>query len=131
MKTLAQWLQGQLEARGLTQAAASVHAGVSTATISQMLNQDHVPSFEILFRLADFFETPREKILRIVAGMPIGGDPPPGDEDEYLVEELVEEFRQVPDEWKGEVLQQVRMFQRLAAQRPARLVAEEGAGDEA
>lgn len=113
MKSLAEWLQTQLQARGMTQAAAAVHAGVSGATISQILNQDHIPRIETLFRLADFFETPREQVLRIAARMPLGqGDS--RDEDDYLIEELVEQFRQVPDEWKEEAIRQMQMFQRLA-----------------
>ena len=124
MKTLAHWLQNQLSARGLTQAAASVHAGVSPATISQMLTQDHIPRIETLFRLADYFDTPREQILRIAARMPIG-DEQPVEEDDYLIEELVEEFRQVPDEWKKEAVRQIQMFRRLADQPPARFIGEE------
>ena len=123
MKTLAQWLQYQLRDRGLTQAAVSVHAGVSSATISHMLNQDHIPRIETLFRLADYFNTPREQILRIAARMPIGGEPP--EESDYLIEELVDEFRQVPDEWKEEAVRQIQMFRRLADHPPARFIGEE------
>ena len=124
MKTLAHWLQYQLRARGLTQTAVSVHAGVSPATISQMLNQDHIPRIETLFRLADYFDTPRDKILRIAARMPIGDDQPP-EENDYLIEELVDEFRQVPDEWKEEAVRQIQMFRRLADHPPARFIGEE------
>jgi len=124
MKTLAQWLQHQLNDSGLTQAAVSVHAGVSPATVSQMLNQDHIPRIEILFRLADYFHTPREQILRLAARMPIGDEPPPED-DHYLVEELVDEFRQVPDEWKEEALRQIQLIRRLSTQPPARFIGEQ------
>ena len=124
MKTLAHWLQNQLSARGLTQAAASVHAGVSPATISQMLTQDHIPRIETLFRLADYFDTPREQILRIAARMPLGDEPPPED-DAYLIDELLEEFRQVPDEWKEEALRQIALIRRLSTQPPARFIGEE------
>ena len=127
MKTLAEWLQRQLQTRGLTQAAVSVHAGVSGATISEMLNKGHIPRIEILFRLADYFETPREKVLRIAARMPVGDEEPP-EGDEYLIEELVEEFRQVPDEWKEEALRQIAMFRRLAEMPSVRFIGEDEGG---
>jgi transcriptional regulator with XRE-family HTH domain len=123
MTTLAQWLQTQLRTSGLTQQAASVHAGVSAATISQMLNQGHIPRIEILFRLADYFQTPREQVLRIAARMPVGDDP--HGEDDYLIEELVEEFRQVPDAWKEEAVRQIAMFRRLAEMPSVRFIGEE------
>ena len=124
MMTLAQWLQYQLRTRGLTQQAVSVHAGVAPATISHVLNQDHIPRIETLFRLADYFDTPREQILRIAARMPIGDEPPPED-DAYLIDELLEEFRQVPDEWKEEAVRQIQMFRRLADHPPARFIGEQ------
>ena len=100
MNTLAHWLQTQFEGRGLTQATASVHAGVSAAIISEILNQDHIPAIKILLGLADCFETPREKILRVAARMPTGEGPPPEGEDDYPVEALLEELHRIPDEWK-------------------------------
>ena len=124
MKTLAQWLQYRIQTEGLTQQAVSVHAGVSPATVSQILNQDHIPRIEILFRLADYFHTPREQILRLAARMPIGDQPPP-DADHYLIDELVDEFRQVPDQWKEEALHQIQLIRRLTTQPPARFIGEE------
>ena len=124
MKTLAQWLQYQLRAGGLTQQTVSVHAGVSPTTISQMLNQDHIPRIETLFRLADYFQTPREQILRIAARMPLGDEPPPED-DHYLIDELLEEFRQVPDQWKEEALHQIALIRRLSTQPTARFIGEQ------
>ena len=124
MKTLAQWLQNQLNARGLTQTAVAVHAGVSSSTLSQMLTQDHIPRIDTLFRLADYFETPREQILRIAARMPIG-DEPPREDDHYLIDELLEEFRQVPDQWKEEAVRQIELIRRLSTQPPARFIGEQ------
>ena len=123
MITLAQWLKEQLQARDLTQLEAAVHAGVSGGTHSEILNKDHIPRLEILFRLADYFHTPREYVIRLAARMPIEDSQPVDDEEEALIEELVEEFRKVPDEWKPEVLVQMRMFTRLANLPPVRFVA--------
>jgi len=124
MKSLAQWLQNELRARGLTQAAASTHAGVSPATMSQILAQDHIPTMEILFRLADYFGTPRENVLRIAARIPLPGDEP-ADEDEAIIMELLEEFRQIPDEWKETAINQVAELRRAAERPSARIIGEE------
>ena len=45
--------------------------------------------------------------------------------DEPLIRELVEEFRQVPDEWKPVAVEQIAQFRRLAELRPVRMVGEE------
>jgi len=74
MATLAAWLREQLARRNLTKQAATVHVGVSGATLSHTLNRDHVLRRDILFRLADYFDTPCEDLLRLAARMPAGGD---------------------------------------------------------
>jgi transcriptional regulator with XRE-family HTH domain len=127
MSTLAEWLKGQIEANDLTQQKVSVYAGVSGATLSDILNRGHIPRIELLFRLADFFETPREQVLRLAARMPIEGSDPV-DEDDYLIQDLLEAFRQVPDDRKPLVLQQVQLAVRLATLPPARLIGEEEEG---
>ena len=70
MAELASWLQSELRRRGLTQNAAAVYAGVGQATLSDMLNKGHIPKVETLFRLADYFEIPREQVLRMAGHLP-------------------------------------------------------------
>ena len=113
MTTLAEWLRTQLQERQLTQQQAAVYIGISGATISDILNQAHLPRLEILFRLADFFQTPREYLVRLVASMPID-DSQPTDDHDYLVEELLDEFRKLPDDWKPEAINQLRLLVRLS-----------------
>jgi transcriptional regulator with XRE-family HTH domain len=125
MYTLAEWLKDQIRARDLTQQKVSVYAGVSGATLSDILNRGHIPKMELLFRLADFFETPREQVLRLAARMPIEGSEAV-DQDDYLIQDLLEAFRQVPDDRKPLVLQQVQLAVRLATLPPVRLIGEEG-----
>jgi transcriptional regulator with XRE-family HTH domain len=128
MNDLANWLRGKLQRQGLTQGEAAVYAGVGQATISDMLNKGHVPKVETLFRLADYFETPRDEVLRLAGHLPpaTGDDTPAGirGEDEALIRELVAEFRRVPDEWKAVAIEQVAQFRRLAELRPVRLIGE-------
>ena len=70
MSGLAVWLRDQLEQRGLTQNALAVYANVSQATISDILNKDYIPKVEALFRLADYFGTSRDTILRLAGHLP-------------------------------------------------------------
>jgi transcriptional regulator with XRE-family HTH domain len=127
MNSLADWLREQIKANGLTQQKVSVYAGVSGATLSDMLNRDHIPKIELLFRLADFFETPREQVLRLAARMPIEGSEAV-DRDDYLIQDLLEAFRKVPDDRKPLVLQQVQLAVRLATLPPVRMIGEEEEG---
>ena len=130
METLAEWLREQIHARGMTQKAVSAVAGVSAPTLTEILRYGHVPRLELLFRLADFFETPREYVLRLAARMEIEGSEPVEDTD-YLKSELLEEFRKVPDEWKEEAIRQVELVARLTNRPAVRMVGEEeGHGEE-
>ena len=123
-RTLAEWLEGQIQAHELTQQATAVYAGVSGATLSDILNKGHLPRLEILFRLADYFDTPREYVVRLAARMPIE-DSRPIDQEDYLVQELLDAFRRVPDDWKPEALAQVQMFVRLANRPSVRFVGDD------
>lgn len=138
MNDLATWLRGELQRHGLTQGQAAVYAGVGQATISDMLNKGHMPKVETLFRLADYFETPRDEVLRLAGHLPpVTGDTQAGigRKDAALVRELVAEFRRVPDEWKTVAIEQVAQLRRLAELRPVRLIGEgeeteaQGSGD--
>ena len=132
MSDLAAWLRAELNRRGLTQNVVAVYAGVGQATISDILNKGHVPKVETLFRLADYFETSREQILRLAGHLSperiteeAGGGLALGGQDEALVRELLREFRQVPDEWKVVAVEQVAQFRRLAELRPMRVIGED------
>ena len=127
MTALGRWLRRELDRNGLTQNEAAVYAGVASATLSEILNKGHVPKVETLFRLADYFETPRVEVLRVAGHLPPTGDAGADVADEPLIRELVEEFRQVPDEWKPVAIEQVAQFRRLAELRPVRMVGEEPA----
>jgi len=122
---LGRWLRRELNRNGLTQNQAAVYAGVASATLSEILNKGHVPKVETLFRLADYFQTSRVEVLRVAGHLPPEGDPGADVADEPLIRELVEEFRQVPDEWKAVAIEQMAQFRRLAELRPVRMVGEE------
>lgn len=132
MNELSAWLREQLRRRDLTQTEAAVYAGVGQATISDIINKGHVPKIETLFRLADFFDTSREQVLRAAGHLP-----PPGQgsaersgvldiegEDEELVRSLLYEFHRLPAEWKQVAVDQVAVFRRLAEVGPAHFIGE-------
>lgn len=126
---LARWLRRELQKRRLTQNRAAVYAGVAPATISEILNKEHIPKVETLFRLADYLNTSREQVLRLAGHLPpvtASDDLFPEGEDQGLVRELLDEFRQVPDEWKPTVIENVAQFRRLAELQPVRFVGEVG-----
>ena len=130
MTELATWIRAQMQERGYNQIQTAVHTGVAQGTLSEVLHKDHIPQIETLFRLADHFGADRVEIL-FIAGhlhtadtLPRGHHPQP-DRRDYLVDELVQEFRKVPDEWKQEVIAQTRMFVRLANRPPMRIIGDD------
>lgn len=76
MTELATWLQAQMQDRGYNQIQTAVHTGVAQGTLSEILHKDHIPQIEILFRLAEHFNTSRVEIL-ILAGHLQRADQPP------------------------------------------------------
>ena len=128
---LSAWLKSQLKQRHVTAHTVVVGAGVGAATISDILRMGHIPRIDTLIRLADYFDTPRETVLSIAAGRPLKpltGRPGPSVQDQdYLIDELLEAFRQVPDEWKQDVLAEVKSWVRLAKRPPIHII---GAEDE-
>jgi transcriptional regulator with XRE-family HTH domain len=55
----------QLEELHLTQQAAAVYASISGATLSDILNKDHLPSLDMLSRPAGYSEVTREYAVRL------------------------------------------------------------------
>lgn len=131
MNELGTWLRAELTGRGLTQSEVAAQAGVGPATLSDILNRGHMPKAETLFRLADYFETSRAEILRLAGHLPPAGaegaEDGAGKADAALVRQLLDEFRQVPDEWKPVAVEQVAQYRRLAELRPVEVI---GAGQD-
>ncbi len=121
---LGDWLQRQLDRRQLSQMTAAAQVGVGVGTISQIIRKGHIPKLETLFRLADFFDAPREFVLHLAAGLPPSAESRPSEaqEEEYLTRELLHEFRRVPDEWKPVVIEQVELIRRLAERPLVRII---------
>ncbi|MFC2037960.1 helix-turn-helix domain-containing protein [Chloroflexota bacterium] len=132
MTPLANWLREQLQARDLTQRAAASQAGVSMATLSDILRKGHIPKVDILFRLADAFDLDRVEILRLSGHLKpadqLPGAPSALSEGDDLTQQLIRQFHQVPDVWKEEVVDLVAMFVRIAKGSVARDESRAGQG---
>ena len=120
MSNLANWLRSEMDSRALSQTQLSARASVSQSIISEVLNKDHIPRVETLFHLADALAVSRERVLRPAGHLPDGAEEPPRDR---YVEALLSEFRQVPEEWKPIVVEQVAQYRRLAEHCPQIIVA--------
>jgi transcriptional regulator with XRE-family HTH domain len=127
MTRLAEWLRGELEARNLSQNLLAARSGVGLATINDVLNKEHIPRAETLFRLAESLDTSRVDILYISGHLTTADRLPRPDygDEENLTWQLVEEFRRVPDPWKRDAIDQIRWIARLAKRPAFRVVGEE------
>ena len=131
MSDLGKWLREQIERRGLTQNAAAVYSGVGPATISDIINKNHIPRVDTLFQLADYFGTPREAVLRLAGHLPAatgdGNDP----ELDALVLEIQAIWRQIKQLDKPTADRLARLAMMQAEMAEAALRANTGAGEEA
>lgn len=148
MTQLAAWLQAQMHQRGYTQTAvhapaapqwgARARGGIAQGTLSDILNKDHIPRIKALFRLADHFDTSRLHILQIAGHLtpadqlprdhkpqPVLSEAEGPDSRDYLIDELLHQFHQIPDQWKPEVIAQARMFVRLANHPSVRIIGDD------
>ena len=66
---LIDWVNEELNRKGIKGAEASRLAGVNVGAISEIIN-GQTPGLKICFALADFFGTPREKVLRLAGHLP-------------------------------------------------------------
>jgi transcriptional regulator with XRE-family HTH domain len=133
MSDLATWLETQMERRSLSLLRTALLTRVGAGTLSSILHEGHIPKLVTLFRLADFFDTPRLDVVRMAAGEELEETEVAGREDDALVRKLVREFQRLPAEWKQEAVAQVEMMNRLnelSARSQGRLIGEEAEDDE-
>ena len=133
MSELATWLETQMQRRSLSLLRTALLTRVGAGTLSSILHEGHIPKLVTLFRLADFFHTPRLDLVRMAAGEELEETGIAGREDEALVTKLVREFQRLPEEWKLEAVAQVEMMNRLnelSGKSQARLIGDEAEDDE-
>ena len=133
MSDLATWLETQMEGRSLSLLRTALLTRVGAGTLSSILHEGHIPKLVTLFRLADFFDTPRLDVVRMAAGEELAETEVAGREADAMVRKLVREFERLPAEWKAEAVAQVEMMNRLndlSARSQARVIGEEAEDDE-
>ena len=101
-----------------------------------MLNKDHTPKIDVLFKLADLFDTARVALLILTGHLKTGDQAlherqarvSGADPLELALElELLQRFRRLPDEWKEIAIEQVALLVRLAEVSPRPIT---GQGDQ-
>jgi transcriptional regulator with XRE-family HTH domain len=107
MTELSAWLRAEPGNYNLSQHELAACVGVAAS--SDTRDKDHIPKLETLFRLADYFHTSREQVLRIAGHLPRAPADPrdpavareASDHDpDPLTRQLLLEYRCLPDEWK-------------------------------
>ena len=129
MTLLATWLENQMGERDLSLRTVARSTGVSICTLSDIVRKGHVPKSSTLLRLADYFGAPREQLLALSAGLPYrqsaAADLPPDAEDDFLIRQVITEFRRIPDEWKADALAQLQLLADLARRPRMRIIGAE------
>jgi len=64
-KEMSQKIDAETEMPGISQRQLAKETNVSQAQIHEILKRGHIPTYTTLFKLADFFDTPRWHILAI------------------------------------------------------------------
>ena len=134
MSDLATWLETQMQRRSLSLLRTALLTRVGAGTLSSILHAGHIPKLVTLFRLADFFDTPRLDVVRLAAGEELEETEVVGRESDAMVRKLVREFERLPDEWKAEAVAQVEMMNRLnelSTRSRARVIGDEADDEEA
>jgi len=134
MSDLATWLETQMQRRSLSLLRTALLTRVGAGTLSSILHEGHIPKLVTLFRLADFFDTPRLDVVRLAAGEELEETEVVGRESDAMVRKLVREFERLPDEWKAEAVAQVEMMNRLnelSTRSRARVIGDEADDEEA
>ena len=98
MNEFVEWVQNQLDARGLKQADIARNQNITTAAVSKMMNRQARPGFEMCAAIAATFNLPLEEVYRRAGLLPL--KPVAG----ILEERAAYIFNQLPEEDQQEVL---------------------------
>ena len=71
----AKWLEDQIKGRKWTRSELARRAGVSSAAISDVMNQNRNPGVELCSGIARAFSLPPEEVLRRAGLLPDTGEP--------------------------------------------------------
>lgn len=90
MTGLGKWLEERMEERHMTQNAVRDRVGIGASTINGILRKGHIPSWETLNLLADYFKWDRQAVYEIAGVLKKEDDRPLHPQIEQVVRELAE-----------------------------------------
>ena len=109
-----QWLVGELNERGWSNAELARRAGVTRGAIGNLVRDDRQPGPDMLNAIAGAFGYPPEKLFQIAGILP---EQSPTTENTSLIDML---FGKLTGDEQQEVIEYLRMKVRLKEQREAR-----------
>lgn len=102
METFGDWLQGELNKRGMKQADLAREAGLTTATVSRLVTQQRSPDDETCVKIARAFgNVSAEEVFRRAGKLP----PAPSQEHEHSLRELYELAKRLTSRQREELLE--------------------------
>jgi transcriptional regulator with XRE-family HTH domain len=101
------WLLSQLQERGWSQADLHRASGLTTAAVSRYL-QGRIPNEAALRKIARAFRLPAEEVFRHA------GILPPASKKDELIEKIVHELNDLPEEARDEIYQYVQLRREIS-----------------
>lgn len=98
------WLLDELSRRGWTPAELARRAGLSTGTLSNILNGNRNPGPEVTLSIAKALGEPADKVFRLAGILPRL----PGSEDDQVIKEIMDILKNMPPEDRQDVLDYAR-----------------------
>lgn len=111
MSNFGEWLRDELAQHGISQTELAYKIGVTPAQVSRIISGERSTSNEVLVNIAHILKLPPEQVYRAA------GILPPESEINELVEQIVHETTDMPEQDQQEVLAFIRMKNNLRAQR--------------
>jgi len=105
------WLAVQLKLQGITQTELAERIGVQPPQVSRIISGQRSPTVDLLISISDALRIPREETFRMA------GILPPVPDVDKLVEQIIHETQDMPDQDQQEILAFIRMKNNLRTQR--------------
>lgn len=101
METFGDWLQGELDKRGMKQADLARESGLTTATISRLITQQRGPDDATCLKISKALGIPVEDVFRRAGKLP----PQSELEHDPTLREIYEVVKQLTEEQRAAVLE--------------------------
>lgn len=113
-ESLASWLDRRIAAKkNTTQNAVALYVGVSHSAISEWRKGNRIPDPPYCWKLAEYFDTPIEEVMRLAGHLPPEAPALREDRFEYDAEVLGALRRLTPDEQREAALPAIELAEAL------------------